>query len=67
MNTTIIKKRGGARPGTGGARAGAGRKPADNAMTASIVVRCHPEQRDYFNQHMGAEWLRKMVDEKRGV
>lgn len=59
--------RGGARPGTGGARPGAGRKPTGTAMTASIVVRCHPDQRDYFNEHIGAEWLRKTVDRKRGA
>lgn len=61
MATTQAKsKRGGARPNSGP-------KPTGNAMTAYIVVRCHKEQRDYFNEQIGADWLRKTVDKKRSV
>lgn len=55
MASTTKSKHGGARPG-------AGRKPLENPLTKSIVVRCHEEQHAHFTAHMGAEWLRKTID-----
>lgn len=51
-------------PTHGGARPGAGTKPAEGGpFTAMIKFRCTEEQKEKFDEHLGAGFLRGKIDE----
>jgi hypothetical protein len=53
------------KPGRGGYRAGAGRKPLkEGERMEPVTIHMRQDQREKFRQLGGAAWLRKTIDEE---
>lgn len=47
---------------TGGARNGPGRKADPDSCGAMITARVRADQKQFWDEHLGAEWLRKQIN-----